>query len=319
MRKIITIFKEQLTTKDLFAWFFVLVGIALCLTTTGAIFEGFNSMHDSGNQYSYFGRDDVRGIRNFMIRVFKSGWVAVFIVALFLALVSVIRLLVSENSDEDFKKWRNSLIWSLAGLFLISIAYYVVDIFDVDSGVGNVGRVVVYDGQTTALIMDTIVYPLISFLWYVAVFFFIFAIIYGFYRMVASAGDEGGIKQWRRTFFNAILGFILVLIAEPFVSLIYSGDSCRVAVFGSIKTECQNRSLDTLALMGIFTKIIIFLNGLVALVTLIFILYAGFLVLTSGGNEAQVTKARKIIIYAIIGIVLLVFSYLIFKFILYQE
>jgi len=65
--------------------------------------------------------------------MFKSGGVAVFVMALFIALLSVIRLVVGESGDEDFKKWRNTLLWSLAGLFLISIAYYIVEIFDIDS------------------------------------------------------------------------------------------------------------------------------------------------------------------------------------------
>ena len=72
------------------------------------------------------------------------------------------------------------------------------------------------------------------------------------------------------------------MIAEPFVSLAYTGTNCRTEVFGTISTDCQERTINTLEFMGLFTKIIVFLNGFVALITLIFILYAGFLILTSG-------------------------------------
>jgi hypothetical protein len=47
-------------------------------------------------------------------------------------------------------------------------------------------------------------------------------------------------------------------------------------------------------------KIIVFLNGFIALVTMIMIMYAGFLILTGGGDEEKSEKAKKIITYAII-------------------
>lgn len=60
-------------------------------------------------------------------------------------------------------------------------------------------------------------------------------------------------------------------------------------------------------------KIIIFLNGFIALVTVIMIMYAGFLVLTGGGDEEKSEKAKKTILYAIIGVLIILFSYVIYR------
>lgn len=49
--------------------------------------------------------------------------------------------------------------------------------------------------------------------------------------------------------------------------------------------------------------------GLVGLLAVLMLIYGGFRYLTSGGNEESTTKAKNTIIYAIIGIVIVILSY----------
>ena len=77
---------------------------------------------------------------------------------------------------------------------MISVSYYIVDVFDVDSNVlPTDGRTAIIDSQTANRILLAVVYPMLSFLRYLAAFFFLFAAIFSFYRMVASSGDETGV------------------------------------------------------------------------------------------------------------------------------
>ncbi len=55
---------------------------------------------------------------------------------------------------------------------------------------------------------------------------------------------------------------------------------------------------------------------LVGVILLIFLLYAGFLWMTAGGNEDQVKKAKSMIKNALIGMVIIVLAYAITDFIL---
>ena len=55
--------------------------------------------------------------------------------------------------------------------------------------------------------------------------------------------------------------------------------------------------------------------GLLGLVAVGFLIYAGILMVTAGGNDEQVTKARKIIMYAVVGIVIILLSYTIVTFV----
>jgi hypothetical protein len=63
------------------------------------------------------------------------------------------------------------------------------------------------------------------------------------------------------------------------------------------------------------TTIINYFLGMLGLVAVGFLIYAGVLMVTAGGAEEQVTKARKIIMYAVVGIVIILLSYTIVTFV----
>ncbi|MBN2096430.1 hypothetical protein JW752_03465 [Candidatus Peregrinibacteria bacterium] len=63
------------------------------------------------------------------------------------------------------------------------------------------------------------------------------------------------------------------------------------------------------------TTIINYFLGLLGLIAVGFLIYAGILMVTAGGAEEQVTKARKIIMYAVAGIVIILLSYTVVTFV----
>lgn len=63
------------------------------------------------------------------------------------------------------------------------------------------------------------------------------------------------------------------------------------------------------------TTLINYFLGFLGLVAVAFLIYAGVLMVTAGGDEDQVGKARKIITYAVIGIVIILLSWTIVTFV----
>lgn len=59
-----------------------------------------------------------------------------------------------------------------------------------------------------------------------------------------------------------------------------------------------------------------FILGFVGLIVFVFILYGGFLWMTSQGNEEQVTKAKGMITNAIIGFIIVTAAYAIATFVI---
>lgn len=63
------------------------------------------------------------------------------------------------------------------------------------------------------------------------------------------------------------------------------------------------------------TLIINYFLGILGLIAVGFLIYAGVLMVTAGGDEQQVGKARKVITYAVIGIVIILLSWTIVTFV----
>ncbi|MCD5380868.1 hypothetical protein LR004_02975 [Candidatus Gracilibacteria bacterium] len=61
-------------------------------------------------------------------------------------------------------------------------------------------------------------------------------------------------------------------------------------------------------------KVIIYLLSFVTVVAVIYIIYAGFRILTSSGDEETIKKSKNTIIYVIIGIVVIWFAWTIANF-----
>jgi len=63
------------------------------------------------------------------------------------------------------------------------------------------------------------------------------------------------------------------------------------------------------------TLMINYFLGILGLVAVAFLIYAGILMVTAGGNDEQIGKARKVITYAVIGIVIILLSWTIITFV----
>lgn len=63
------------------------------------------------------------------------------------------------------------------------------------------------------------------------------------------------------------------------------------------------------------TSIINYLLLFLGLLLLVIIIYAGFLIINSNGDDEALTKGRTIIMYALVGVIIIVLSYTIVNFI----
>lgn len=293
---------------------FLILGVAACAWVSADL-PGLWEIYEWDKYYGYSGgRTDGTGIRNVLIQVFKSLAIVVFVIAVIIAFVSVIRLLVSKNDEEDFSTWIQTLVWSLAGIFLISVAYTVIRQFE--TRVFNTQSI---STQTVYNVVINIVYPLINFLRYFAAAVFFLWAIWAFYRIVTAGGNEEGFEDGKKIFIGSVLGFVIMMIAEPLVRIAYGWGNCGGRSIFGVPMGCTNRVLDASDILGTIAKIIVFLNGFIALVVIIMVMYAWFLVLTGAGDEEKNGKAKKIITYAIIGVVILIFSYAIYRFMILQS
>jgi hypothetical protein len=100
-----------------------------------------------------------------------------------------------------------------------------------------------------------------------------------------------------------LLSFLLVALVFP------------VVASAAAYTSPLPTSLDLLDMIG---KIANWLFWILLAISIVFIVYAGILFVTAAGNTEQVEKARHIILYAVIGIIVAMLAYAIRAFLLGQ-
>ncbi len=77
-------------------------------------------------------------------------------------------------------------------------------------------------------------------------------------------------------------------------------------------------NLGTADLESTIIKVVQWVLGFLALIAVIFILYGGFVWLTSSGNEEKVAKAKRIISAAVIGLIVVLLAWAIVIFVVNQ-
>lgn len=171
-------------------------------------------------------------------------------------------------------------------------------------------------GYTAMLFADRVIYPFVHLLEILASFAFLAMAFFAFYRIVTAGGDDEQVKTGKRTILYAILGFLLIKLPGVLIKAVYGEAKCDTPLIFSV---CRIKDPQLSGSITVFTTIINYINGFLALVIVLLIIYAGFLVLTSAGDDEKVKKAKNIVKYIVIGTLLLVSSYILFNFFLFRD
>lgn len=311
--------------RNIYKYLLPILGILFVWT----LFSGTSGIETLGNAngktwgdyyYKNFFSASLHGTaaQNLLFNIFFVLAGFLFVVALIVAFMAAIRLFMSNNSEEDFSKWLNTLLWSILWLFLVAISYTFVKTLS-ETVLQWWWDNIELNAQTIYRATINIIYPILNFLRYVAAICFFCVIVYAFYRIIFSLWNEEWFQNGKRIFITATIGFIIMLLAEPIVKMAYGGDNCFIDSATETLWNCgvKERFFDANIFLDTAVKIIIFLNGFIALVTVLMIMYAGVLILTGWWDEEKSEKAKKIITYAIIGVLIIVFSYVLYRALLF--
>lgn len=237
-----------------------------------------------------------------MFTLAKSLKNIAILIAVFYLVFSVYRLLFSAAAEDDIKKWKLSIIWTTVAIILMQSSFSFVETINYED----------VDWNLATKVMKNILFPFLALLQTLASFAFLAMAIFAFYKIVTSAGDEEGAKAGKRTVIYAIIGFALLKIPQYVIDSTYGRVvNCAWGVLSSDK--CIETPQNLSGLVKTVANAINYINGFLMLVVLVLVIYAGFLVLTSGGDDEKMKRAKSIIVYAIIGVVLIASSYMLFN------
>ena len=134
----------------------------------------------------------------------------------------------------------------------------------------------------------------------IAAYLIIGYVIYGGYLYIFSEGDPGKTAIAKKTLSRAFIGLAIVLSANLIM------ESIRIALVGKSGNigNCAKGENECVTAEQMVTNLINWFIGIAGVVSLIFLVYGGILYITSAGDAGKVQKAKNMIMYSIIGLII---------------
>lgn len=131
-------------------------------------------------------------------------------------------------------------------------------------------------------------------------------------KLVSTANDEEAGKA-KTTLIVGTIGLLVIQVADVAVKKMFFGEQGEA--FSDVSTTELYAEETTRYLRGIIGLVEIFIGAVAVLVIII----RGILVITSVGEEEAITKAKKHIIYALVGIAAVILSEVVVRGVIFPE
>jgi len=150
----------------------------------------------------------------------------------------------------------------------------------------------------------TIVLNIIEMLLVITAYVAVFFILYGGFLFIVGGSSPDSVSRARKTILNAVIGLIIAMSAITIAN----------TIFTIIPKEATN-GIPQLTGPELFTAVLNLFYFLVGAVSVIVIIIAGFIFVTSSGNPSSVTRARNMMTYSIVGLIIVLSAFAITSFI----
>ena len=155
----------------------------------------------------------------------------------------------------------------------------------------------------------TIVANIITDITVIAAYLVLGYVIYGGYLYTMSGGEPGKVAAGKKTLAHAFIGLAIVLSATVIMNTIRIALNANFAANCTVKGQCgANPGL-------MVTSAIQWTIGFIGIVAVIFVVYGAITYITSSGDPGKVKKAKDMILYAIIGLVIVALAEIITSFV----
>lgn len=262
-------------------------------------------------------------------------------IAILWMLIAALSLITATN-DEGIQKAKKTLRWTIMALLAIFMVDVVVTAF-YESGSANLPGESLFDvdkleDQTfmrrVAEYFQTDMRAIFSFLKTVAGAFAILFIFMAGVHLITAGGNEEGVEKEKKYLMHAITAFVTLLMLEFVIfDFIYPTDVTGLnspvcveflqpeetrssgevkAVFGDdVKELGRCRSAAELGKGGktLILGFVRFFESIVGGVAVFFIVYSGIRIIASFGNEEELTKNKKILIWSLSGLAVIMLSH----------
>jgi len=231
-------------------------------------------------------------VYNFLVTIAKDMKNIVFAIVMIYFFIMVFRLLYTQKTEEEFNNFKKWLIWISVWLVVMQSAYSVAVTLSQPK----------VDWTLWEDLLTNVLNPIIELILFLTGFLFLGMMIYSAYRFITANGREEQINKWKNWVIYSIIWYIMVKISWTLVTTFYWNIECKDA------TNCR-WSLNVKAWSEMIVNIVEWMNSFILVVVTIIIIYAWWLMVTSGWNEENMEKWKKWLFYALLWIFIVAASY----------
>ncbi len=221
-------------------------------------------------------------------------------VAVLLIVIAGFTMTIAGDNEETIKKQKQSMVFAIIGLMMISIAGPLAEVFDfragnfLESPDALVERAQLFD-DTTRIVVTFVKYLLGA----LATMMFIISGA----RLIIGSANEENVSVAKKNLGLGGAGLLLVIVSDLVVRRVLYDAEFNDAASETIVQIDQNE---------LISQIVGFTNILVTFVGPIFmlgIIIAGVLYITAGGDEERISLAKKVLINSVIGVAIIYGSF----------
>ncbi|HID92024.1 TPA: hypothetical protein EYP45_02805 [Candidatus Peregrinibacteria bacterium] len=295
--------------------------IILCFVIIAPVFAGninipFNK-EDAGLHVIPSGEDIVSQIApddganqmvDIMVTIFHGmKWIIGFLAFLWIVISGV--YMVANSSDESaVGKAKKMMKYSIAGLFLMLLVEPLVLDILIGGGDGNLESTSVWDADRLKVVYDNFTIQTRGVLDFLKTFLVFIAMVYVIMsgvKMMTSFGNDEQLSSAKSMFLPIGVGLLVIAFNEFFVDYVlynwmFDGTEVTYAPDGD----------NARVLIEEIINFLLYVLGFLALIAFVYLLYGGFLYITSLGNDDKAEEGKNIVINAIIGFLIIMFSYI---------
>lgn len=250
----------------------------------GNVFQDNNTIIEPGEG------DSVTLVKNmFFLRILPQFKYLFAFVSILIWTVYVLLIITNAGNEDAISSNRKNLIWSSMGFLTISLAIMIGDVFAPTRATPEI-----IDMPGAELFFQKIVSIIQLFLTPIAIGMIAYA---GIKLVIGGAGDEEP-ENAKKMLLWGLAGLVIAMVAAPLVNgVFYPGPDAAPGA--------EEQANFAAILMDVIRFFLYFL-GILVLVSFIL---AGTYYLTSFGDEERHSKARSIMTASLIGIVIILMSF----------
>jgi hypothetical protein len=225
------------------------------------------------------------------------------VVAVLFIIFMGVRLVTSGGNEESVKKATTGLIYSILALAIISVADQVGEIagfFPDLSYQGTSTGGILEPGNTLLKVglFDKQVDIVMVFIRYMIGAIAVLMLVINGAKLVGGGGEEENVKKARNGVVYSLFGLLLFYVGDIFINKVfYVVSKESLPTTGVEPTVNIERGVEEI--VGITNFIVSFIGPLLMLL----ILVGGVMYITAGGEEENMNKAKRLIIAALIGVI----------------